>query len=142
MKKISVLLIMLVTLVSCGNQGNVNDTVYDNETETMVKEEVKAVSKKISAEEAKKMMDEGGVRIIDVREPSEYADGHVPGAELLPLGDIKSGQLSTIGDKDEVILLYCRSGNRSGQAASYLVDQGYTNIYDFGGIVDWPFEVE
>lgn len=97
--------------------------------------------KKISAEEAKSMMDRGEGRIIDVREPSEYAGGHVPGAELLPLGNIKAGEPESLQDKEEVLLLYCRSGNRSAQAARKLIEYGYTNVYDFGGIIDWPYEV-
>lgn len=104
------------------------------------KDEAGAVYRKISAEEAKDMIDED-VLILDVRELSEYEVNHIPGAILLPVGIIEAGDLTLIPDKDQKLLVYCRSGNRSGSAAKKLVEYGYTNVYDFGGINDWPYEV-
>ncbi len=109
---------------------------------TTEEEETGAVYRRIDSEEAKQMIDAGNVRIIDVREPSEYAEKHIAGAELIPLGTIQGGDLSALPDKDEVLLVYCRSGNRSRTASEKLVAEGYTNVYDFGGIIDWPYEVE
>lgn len=111
------------------------------ENSEMTQEEDGPVYTKISPEEALKKMGEEGVIVIDVREPAEFAEGHVEGAQLLPLGNIRNGNLELIPDKDQLILIYCRSGNRSGQAAKILVDEGYTNVMDFGGILDWPYEV-
>ena len=98
----------------------------------------------ITASEAKKMMDEQEeIFILDVREQSEYNEGHVPGAVLLPVGTIsEETAAAVIENKDTVVLVYCRSGNRSKTAAQALVDLGYTQVYEFGGIRDWPYEVE
>lgn len=122
MKNIMIILLGMVVLVGCqGKDGKVS-------------------ASKISAEEALDMMSEE-VITLDVRTVEEYGQGHIEGAQLLPLDTIQAGELGTIPDKDQVILIYCRSGNRSGQAAKILVDAGYTNIYDFGGINDWPYEL-
>lgn len=97
--------------------------------------------KKMTPQEAKARIDSGdSVIILDVREQSEYAAGHIPDAVLLPLAQIEQNAASLLADKDAEILLYCRSGNRSRQAALRLIDMGYTNVHDFGGIISWPFE--
>ncbi|MGM9775899.1 MAG: rhodanese-like domain-containing protein [Candidatus Coprenecus sp.] len=98
----------------------------------------------ITAEEAKSMMEEQpDAVILDVREQDEYDAGHIPGAVLLPVGTInKKTAASAIPEKDTVVLVYCRSGNRSKTASQALADLGYTQIYEFGGIKDWPYEVE
>ena len=95
---------------------------------------------KISAEEAKKMMDKGGVTIVDVRRQDEYDQGHIKDAILVPNETISDTQPEALPDKDAVLLIYCRSGRRSSEAANKLVAQGYTQVYDFGGIIDWPYE--
>ena len=95
---------------------------------------------KISAEDAKEMMETQDVVIVDVRTQEEYNEGYIENAILIPNESI-SGAPSELPDKDAVILIYCRSGNRSKQAADKLVALGYTNIYDFGGIMDWPYEI-
>lgn len=97
---------------------------------------------KITAEEAKKMMDEGGVIVVDVRRADEYAEKHIPGAVLVPNEDIGEEQPELLPDKDAVLLVHCRTGIRSKQASDKLVELGYTNVYDFGGIADWPYETE
>lgn len=97
---------------------------------------------KITAEEAKKMMDEGGVTVVDVRRPEEYAEKHIPSAVLVPNETIGDAPPSLLPDKNTVLLVYCRTGVRSKQASDKLVKLGYTNVYDFGGIVDWPYETE
>ena len=96
----------------------------------------------IDQETARKMMakDDGHV-IVDVRRQDEYDEGHIPGAVCIPNETIESEQPEELPDLDQIILIYCRSGNRSKQAAQKLSDMGYTNIYEFGGIIDWTGEV-
>ena len=97
----------------------------------------------ISQEEARNMMDERDVLILDVREQDEYDSGHIPGAALLPAGTINEDTAAAaIPEKDSMVLVYCRSGNRSKKAAAALAELGYTGIYEFGGISTWPYEVE
>lgn len=98
---------------------------------------------KITAEEAKKMMDEGGVTVVDVRTQAEYEASHIPGAVLVPNESIDSEEApEALPDQDAVLLVHCRTGIRSKQASDKLVALGYTQVYDFGGIVDWPYETE
>ncbi len=100
-----------------------------------------AVYHKISAAQAKEKMDSGEEYILlDVRTQEEYAEAHIEGAILLPDFDILSKAAEQLPDKAAVVLVYCRSGRRSENAANALVGLGYTNIYDFGGIIDWPYE--
>lgn len=94
----------------------------------------------IDAEEAKQMMENEDVIIIDVRTAEEFSETHIDGAVLLPLDEITAQAESVMPDKDKTYLIYCRSGNRSSQAAKKLVEMGYRNIYDFGGIMDWPYD--
>ncbi|MGM9579143.1 MAG: rhodanese-like domain-containing protein [Evtepia sp.] len=98
----------------------------------------------ITAQEAKAMMDVGaGAVVLDVREQEEYDQGHIPGAVLLPVGEITQESASAaVPEKDTVVLVYCRSGNRSKAAANELSQLGYTQVYEFGGIQDWPYEIE
>lgn len=96
----------------------------------------------ITQEQAKEMMGRGGVLVLDVREPHEFEAGHIPGAVLFPLGTIAADTAgAVIPEKDTVVLVYCRSGNRSKTASAALVELGYTNVYEFGGINTWPYEV-
>ena len=98
--------------------------------------------KQISQEQAKEMMekDDGHV-VVDVRRQDEYDAGHIPGAILIPNETITDARPGQLPDFDQVILIYCRSGNRSKQAAQKLFDMGYRNIYEFGGITDWTGEI-
>ena len=99
--------------------------------------------RQISQEEAKVMMDTQDVLVLDVREQSEFDAGHIPAAVLLPVGTITAKTAgAVIEQKDSVVLVYCRSGNRSKTAAQALSELGYTQIYEFGGINTWPYEVE
>lgn len=102
----------------------------------------KATYIQIDQEKAKEMMavNDGHV-IVDVRRADEYAAGHIPGAILIPNESIGTEKPEQLPDKDQIILIYCRSGNRSKQAAQKLADMGYTNIYEFGGINTWTGEV-
>ena len=97
----------------------------------------------ISQEAAKDMMDTQEVIILDVREQDEFDAGHITSAVLLSVGTItKDTASAVIPELDSVVLVYCRSGNRSKTASKTLVDLGYTNVYEFGGINTWPYEVE
>lgn len=97
----------------------------------------------ISQDEAKSMMDAQSVIILDVREQHEYDEAHISKAVLLPLGSInEESAASIIPNKEFIVLVYCRSGNRSKQASQKLVDLGYTAVYEFGGINTWDYEVE
>lgn len=97
----------------------------------------------ITAEEAKEMMETlDEYMIVDVREQYEYDAGHIEGAVLVPVGSLEELASELLPDKEMTLLLYCRSGNRSAQAANKLLEMGYSNIYDFGGIRDWPYETQ
>ena len=128
MKKLLLILLSAMLLTACGqNKENNREAVYMN----------------ITAEEAKKIMDtEEGYIILDVRTQEEYDAGHIPGAILIPNTEIEARAEEALTDKDQLILVYCRSGRRSKMAAEILVELGYTNIKEFGGIIDWPYEVE
>ena len=133
MKKLLLLSLILscILLCACGNNEN---------TDTAKGE--KLMYKQISPEEAKKIMDtEEDIVILDVREQDEYDSGHIPGAVLLPYTEIEEKAEKMFPDKKQQILVYCRSGRRSKIASESLAKLGYTNIKEFGGIIDWPYEV-
>ena len=126
MKRIfPLMLAMLLVLTGCG--GTAEENTYQQ----------------ITQEEAKNMMDTQEAIVLDVREQDEFDAGHIPGAVLLPVGTItKDTATAVIPELDSVVLVYCRSGNRSKKASQALVELGYTGIYEFGGINTWPYEVE
>ena len=128
MKKLIVLLLAVMLLTACGQDTeNSREAVYVN----------------ITAEEAKTLMDsEEGYVILDVRSQEEYDQGHIPGAILIPDTEIEARAEDVLTDKNQLILVYCRSGRRSKLAAQALADLGYTNVKEFGGIIDWTYEVE
>ena len=96
----------------------------------------------ISGAEAKALMDsESGYIIIDARTQEEYDEGHIHGAILIPEYEIADRAKKELSDKDQLILVYCRSGRRSKIAAEELVKLGYTNVKEFGGIIDWEYEI-
>ena len=99
--------------------------------------------RQISMDEAVEMMrDEKNYIILDVRRPDEYAEGHIPGAINVPNEEIGTAEIAELPDKSQLILVYCRSGRRSKEASEKLVKLGYTNIVEFGGILDWKGEIE
>ena len=117
--------------------------LFDLSSCSSVKEEQNtAAYKQISQEEAKEMMsrDDGHV-IVDVRRQDEYDAGHIPGAILIPNESIGCDSPEALPDYDQIILIYCRTGNRSKQASEKLAAMGYTNIYEFGGINTWTGEI-
>ena len=128
MKKLLFLLLAVMLLTACG-QAKENDW--------------EAAYMNITAEEAKQIMDsEDGYIILDARTQEEYDQGHIPGAIVISHEEIAEKAEDVLADKDQLILVYCRSGRRSKIAAEALVELGYTNIKEFGGIIDWPYEVE
>jgi len=97
----------------------------------------------ITAEEAKQIIDsDEDYIILDVRTEEEYAEGHIPNALLILDYEIAEKAEEVLTDKDQTILVYCRSGNRSKEASTQLAEMGYTDVREFGGINDWPYEVE
>ena len=101
-----------------------------------------ATYEQISGAEAKALMDsESGYIIIDARTQEEYDQGHIPGAILIPEYEIADRAEKELPDKNQLILVYCRSGRRSKIAAEVLVKLGYTNVKEFGGIIDWEYEI-
>ena len=140
---ISVLLCILLT--ACGDDSSIGIIGgADGPTSIIVAEKgEKAMYEQITAENAKKIMDSGEEHIIlDTREQDEFDEGHIPGAILIPYTEIENKAIEMIPDKDKLILVYCRSGRRSKIAAESLAKLGYTNVKEFGGIIDWPYEVE
>ena len=128
MKKLVFLLLAVMMLTACGqDKENDQGAVYVN----------------ITAEEAKQIMDtEEDYIILDVRTQEEYDQGHIPGAILIPDTEVETKAEEVLVDKDQLLLVYCRSGRRSKLASEILVELGYTNIKEFGGIIDWPYETE
>ena len=140
---ISILLCILLT--ACGNDSSIGIIGgADGPTSIIVSEKgEKAMYEQISAEEAKKIMDSGEEHIIlDTREQDEFDEGHIPGAILIPYTEIENKAEAMLPDKDKLILVYCRSGRRSKIAAESLSKLGYTNVKEFGGIIDWTYEIE
>ena len=125
MRKTILLLLMICMMIpfaSCTDQDSKNS--YEQ----------------INQSEAKTIMDtEKGYIILDVRTEEEYAEGHIEGAILIPNDEIKEKAGSILADKNQLILVYCRSGRRSKLAAEELVKLGYTNVKEFGGIIDWTY---
>ena len=127
--------------ISCGKTGNEKQTMKMTKEVKEVKEVKKAEYKKITSDEAKKMMESEKTIVVDVRTTEEYNEGHIPNAISIPLETIEKEAEAKLKNKDDLILVYCRSGRRSREAALKLIEKGYTNVIDFGGIQDWNGEV-
>ena len=133
-KHILLLIIVLLSLllISCGRSGQ----------QAALLAAAKDSYTQISQDKAKEMMsrDDGHI-VVDVRRPDEFSEGHIPGAICIPNESITDSQPAELPDLDQVILIYCRSGRRSKEASQKLFDMGYTNVYEFGGIIDWTGEI-
>ncbi|MBM4235712.1 MAG: rhodanese-like domain-containing protein [Firmicutes bacterium] len=129
---ISILLFSVLLITSCVPAAG--------PVETVTEEPVMAVYSKINATEAKEMIDSVDVIILDVRTLEEYEEIRIEGALLIPEDQIRTLAPEMLPDKEAIILIYCRSGRRSEIAARELIDMGYRYVYDFGGIIDWPYE--
>ena len=125
MKKLIPILLSALLLIGCTGAGNSTNNTY----------------RQISMDEAVTMMaEESGYIILDVRRADEFAEGHIPGAINVANESIGTDELPELPDKNQLIMVYCRSGRRSKEAAEKLVKLGYTNIVEFGGILDWKGE--
>lgn len=131
----AIVMSVALTFLSCSTSGRSEDNSGNADSAATV------APQKINAEEAYKMMGENPDAIIlDVRTKEEFDGGHIQGAVLIPDTDITSKAEDLLKDKSAVILVYCRSGRRSALAAQDLSELGYTSVYDFGGIIDWPYD--
>lgn len=127
MKKLIPILLSALLLTGCGGISSDKTTTY----------------RSISMDAAVAMMEqEQGYIILDVRRPDEFAEGHIPNAINVANESIGTDEIPELPDKDQLIFVYCRSGRRSKEASEKLVKLGYTNIVEFGGILDWKGEIE
>ncbi|MBQ7574517.1 MAG: rhodanese-like domain-containing protein [Clostridia bacterium] len=134
MKKFLTLIFMCTAMTLTGCRAF---NVYDRDG--MVRENTYT---QISQDEAKAMMSsDSGYVIVDVRTVDEFSSGHIPNAICIPNEDITTSKPELLPDINQEILVYCRSGRRSKEASQKLADIGYTNVYEFGGIIDWTGEV-
>ena len=123
MKKFLLMTILMMTFSGCGGTA--------------------ASYKHLSADEAIKIMQtEKNILILDVRTREEYDKKHIPNAVLLPIEELRKGNFEPLKDKNQKILIYCWTGRRAEDSAQILADNGYKNVYEFGGLVDWTGEVE
>ena len=131
MRQLLSLLLVLLLMTGCARKLDGDEMVG------------KTTYVQIDQEKAKAMMtvDDGHV-VVDVRRQDEYDSGHIPGAILIPNESITDSRPEQLPDPEQIILVYCRSGRRSKEAAQKLADMGYKNIYEFGGIIDWTGEIE
>ena len=126
MKKLIPILLSALLFTGCASSNNQTNTY-----------------RRISMNEAVTMMaQETGYIILDVRRPDEFAAGHIPNAINVPNETIGADEIAKLPDKDQLIMVYCRSGRRSKEASEKLVKLGYTSIVEFGGILDWKGEIE
>lgn len=159
--KIIIIVAILIVIVAAGFVIKSRVTVQDNGTSITIiggadgptsvfiagklpgGEKQEAVYETITMEEAKeRFATEGDYIILDVRRADEFAEGHIPGAINIANEEIEMTEPEQLPDKSQTIYVYCRSGNRSKQAAVKLAAMGYTNIVEFGGIIDWTGEIE
>jgi len=133
------LLLILITACSTTDQAD-QITAEENAIVAVEEEEIEQAEYiKLTPEEAKEMIDNEDVIILDVRTEEEFRQGHIEGAILIPDYDLDKLAGEKLPDKDATILIYCRSGNRSKLASHFLIGMGYQNVYDFGGILDWRY---
>ena len=133
-KKYLIILIAIIFIFSTLTACNFNEEVQNNESLSY---------SNISPLEAKELLDKNDkIVLLDVRTEEEYETAHIPSSNLLPLSELETKVEKEIPNKEKQIIVYCRSGRRSAIAAERLTDLGYVNVYDLGGIIDWPYETE
>ena len=132
MKKLLILCMTFICILSgCGNADSVQNT------------EQKSGYKQVSMEEGLELMEaDSDYILLDVRRDDEFEEGHIPGAINIPNESIGTEEIAEFPDQKQTIYVYCRSGNRSKQASQKLVDLGYTDVIEFGGIIDYSGEIE
>ena len=134
----AIAILLALVLSGCADGTGTTDSEPAAETEAS-----SGSYQQITQEEAKAMMEEqSDYLIVDVRRPDEFAEGHIAGAINVPNETIGEEAAEALPDKDRYLFIYCRSGRRSKEASQVLVDLGYTNVYEFGGIIDWTGEIE
>ena len=140
-KHLIITAVCFVMLTSCGVPASSSVSVQPDSQIQQSADSSSCTYRQITQEEAGELMqaDNGSVT-VDVRRQDEYDSGHIPGAILIPNESIDTARPEALPDLDQIILIYCRSGRRSKEAAQKLADMGYTNIYEFGGIIDWTGE--
>ena len=152
MRNILVIICLLSICISAFAGCNITEKEVDMIEDTVentedITEKIENVYEEISYEQinvvrAKELMDtEDNYIILDVRTEEEFAEGHIPNAILIPDFEIKNKAENILLDKNQLILVYCKSGRRSKLASEHLVEMGYTNVKEFGGIIDWPYEI-
>lgn len=143
LKGLILLLIFSLTLFSsCSGDANTENITNTTVETTKISTGNSFGYEQISGEQAKILMDtETDYIIIDARTEEEFNEGHIEGAVLIPEYEISERAETELPEKDQLILVYCRSGRRSKIAAQALADSGYTNVKEFGGIIDWQYEI-
>ena len=128
--------VLCLVIIGCGRKSEADNNVIDNKDEGNS-------YKSISMSEAEEMMkNEKDYIILDVRTAEEYKEGHIPNAINVANETIGEDEIAELPNKNQLIMVYCRSGRRSKQAASKLVKLGYSNIVEIGGIIDWKGDIE
>lgn len=134
-------MVFIFILIGCSSADRVSDASSEDASTSESTVESTVEHRTISAEEAKTLMNTSeDYVIVDVRTQDEFDTGYIEGAILMPHTQTKELAPDMLPDKSQIILIYCRSGRRSAYAAEDLISMGYTEIYDFGGIIDWPYE--
>lgn len=136
------IVVSVLALTACGGRKAAGgDGKSEAETQAQVQKQERSEYVKLKPEEAKERMDsDEEIIIVDVRTPEEYAESRIGDAINIPVEDIGDEQPEALSDLEAKIMVYCRSGVRSKKAAQKLLDLGYKNIMDIGGIIDWPYE--
>ena len=141
--RLAAMLLLCMIFAACGQAKSDSQTTGGKNQSNAEGSTQEVTYEQISLNEAKQLMkDEEGYIILDVRTKEEFAEGHIPGAIYVPNETISDEMPEELPEKDQLILIYCRSGNRSKQASKKLAELGYTNIKEFGGIIDWDGEIE
>lgn len=138
-------LLVLGLLAGCAGEATLSESAPASSSQALSQsssQSEKITYEQITQEQAKELLDsEEDYVLLDVRTQLEYEEGHMPGAVLLPDYEVSEKAEELLPDKDQLILVYCRSGNRSKSASRALAELGYTNVKEFGGIQDWPYEI-
>lgn len=138
-------LLALGLLAGCAGEAALSESAPASSSQALSQsssQSEKITYEQITQEQAKALLDsEEDYVLLDVRTQLEYDEGHIPGAMLLPDYEVSEKAEELLPDKDQLILVYCRSGNRSKSASRTLAELGYTNVKEFGGIRDWPYEI-
>lgn len=140
MKRLSGMILSLLLLSGCQPVPSAEPASTPLSEPTAASTPASGTYQKITPEEAKALIDAGSVTVVDVRTESEYQEGHIKGAIVVPNETIADAMPEALPDLEATLLVYCRSGRRSKEASEKLLSIGYRHVYDLGGIIDWPYE--